>query len=317
MRTCRILFSVIIMLFISQLVFSQEEPIVLKTSKGEIKGTLTLPKQKTNIPVVLIIAGSGPTDRDGNSPLGVKANSYKLIAEALRKKGIASVRYDKWGIGESKDSTFNEKDLVFDDYVNDAKAWIAFLSKDKRFSKKVIAGHSEGSLIGMIAAAGNPEVNAYISISGISRPADEILKEQLALQPKSARDIIFPMLDTLKKGDTLHYVPKKLYSLFRPSIQPYMISWMRYDPSEVIRKLTIPVLILQGSMDIQVPVADADALAAALPSATKVIITNMNHVLKDCETAEAKKQMEVYADPKLPLDKIFVKEVILFIKGLK
>ncbi|HNW99389.1 MAG TPA: alpha/beta hydrolase [Bacteroidales bacterium] len=299
--------------------FSQEEPIILKTLKGEIKGTLTLPKNKNNIPVVLIIAGSGPTDRNGNSPLlGVNTNSYKLIAEKLQKNGIASVRFDKRGIGESKDTTFKEKNMRFENYIDDVKAWIEFLSKDNRFNKIIIAGHSEGSLIGMVASVDNPKVNAYISISGAARSIDEILKEQLALQPQSLKDLAFPMMDTLKKGDTLTNVPKYLYSLFRPSIQPYMISWMKYNPQEEIKKITVPVLILQGSTDIQVSESEANLLSTANPAAKKIIIKNMNHVLKDCDFIDKQKQMTtIYSNPKLPLNKIFVKEMISFIKELK
>ena len=287
-------------------IYSQEEQIVLKTSTGEIKGTLTLPSQKQDIPVVLIISGSGPTDRNCNQPM-MKTNSFKYLAADLQKKGIASVRFDKRGIGESADTNFKEINIRFDNYINDVKAWIELLSKDKRFSKIIVVGHSEGSLIGMIASEKNTIVKGYISIAGSGRPADEIIKEQIAAQPQSVMNLVNPMIDKLKKGDTIGNVPKMLYSLFRPSVQPYMISWFKYNPQDEIKKISVPILILQGSTDIQVSDTDAYLLAKANPSARKIIIKNMNHVLKDCDTKDLTTNYDTYNKPELPLNKEFVK----------
>lgn len=310
---------IILIQFIVLGLYAQEEPIVLKTTSGDIKGTLTLPDQKKDIPVVLIISGSGPTDRDGNTPmLKGKNNSLKYLSEELRKNGIASVRFDKRGIGESTDTNFKEINLRFDNFIDDVKGWIELISKDKRFTKIIVAGHSEGSLIGMIASINNNKVNGYISISGTGRPADEILKEQLASQSQAVKDIVYPMIDTLKKGDTIPNVPKTLYTLFRPSVQPYMISWFKYNPQDEIKKLDIPILIIQGSTDIQVTETDAELLAKAKPSAKKKIIKNMTHVLKDCDTKDKQVQATtVYTNPELPLNKDFVNEMVGFIKEIK
>lgn len=292
---------------------AQEEPLILKTSTGDLDGTLTLPATKTNITIVLIIAGSGPTDRNGNQE-STENNSLKFIAEELRKNGIASVRYDKRGIAKSEDAMTAEKDLRFDNFVNDVRDWVTLLSKDKRFTKIIIAGHSEGSLLGMIAAENNKNVNAFVSIAGAGRPADEILKEQLNKAPKDVKDVIFPMIDTLKQGDTVGNVPVIFYALFRPSVQPYMISWLKYNPQNEIKKLEIPVLILQGLTDIQVTETDANLLAKAQPKAELKLIKNMNHVLKDCDTMDKEKQKPIYSNPDLPLNKEFVAELITFIK---
>ena len=296
--------------------YSQEEPIVLKTSTCEIKGTLTLPAQKQDIPVVLIISGSGPTDRNCNQQT-LKTNAYKYLADTLQKLGIASVRFDKRGIGESTEKDFKEINLRFDTYVEDVKAWVELLSNDKRFSGIIVAGHSEGSLLGLVASKNNPKVKGFISIAGAGRAADDILKEQLASQPQVVRDIVFPMIDTLKKGDTIPNVPITLYSLFRPSVQPYMISWLKYNPQEEIKQISIPILIIQGSTDIQISETDAELLAKANPSAKKIIIKNMNHVLKDCDTKEKQVQLVTYNKPELPLNKEFVKEMVDFIKNIK
>ncbi len=297
---------------------AQEENIVLKTATGDIDGTLALPENKKDIPIVLIIAGSGPTDRNGNSDLiDGDNNSLKYLADALRKNGIASVRYDKRGIARSMDAMTSEKSLRFDTYINDIKDWVELISQDKRFSKIIIAGHSEGSLLGMCAAVDNKKVDGYISIAGAGRSADVVLKEQFAAAPDNIKEIIFPMLDTLKAGDTIASVPKYFYTLFRPSVQPYMISWFKRNPQEEIKKLTIPVLILQGTTDIQVKETDARLLAAAQPKADLEIIANMNHVLKDCDFLDKEKQnTTIYNNPALPLNKEFMMDVVEFVRSL-
>ena len=296
-----------------------ESDIILKTAKGDISGTLTLPVNATGSPVVLIIAGSGPTDRDGNSPPALKnsSNCYKLLAEELLKNGIASVRYDKRGIAGSAAAATRERDLSIENYISDAKGWIEMLSKDKRFTKIFVAGHSEGSLIGMIACE-RVKVNAYVSISGSGRPADEILKEQFASLPQSEKDQIFPILDKLKNGDTVSNLPKSLQSFFRPGIQPYLISWFRYNPQSEIKKLAIPVLILQGDMDIQVSVDDAMLLAKGNEQARVAVIHRMNHVLKDTDTMDKEEQVnKIYMNPDLPVDKMFIDEMVEFIHTAK
>lgn len=303
------------LLFVTSNLAAKEADLVLKTPSGEIKGTLSLPDKEEGIPVVLIISGSGPTDRNGNQP-GLKNNSLQFFADELRKNQIASVRFDKRGVGESGKAIGKESDLRFDHYIEDVKAWVELLSKDKRFSKIIVAGHSEGSLIGMVASEKNNHVSKFISIAGPGRPIDEVIKEQLSTQPQTIKDAAYHMLDKLKKGETVFDVPQSLYSLFRPSVQPYMISWMKYNPQEEIKKLTIPVLIIQGSTDIQVLEKDAQLLAQSQPKAQLKIIENMNHVLKDCNSVDKKIQMPVYSNPELPLNKNFVTEVVQFIQKL-
>ncbi|MCX6284284.1 MAG: alpha/beta hydrolase [Bacteroidetes bacterium] len=296
-----------------------ESGIVLTTGSGEINGTLMLPDKTSGIPLVLIIAGSGPTDRDGNSPpaLKNKSNCYKYLAEDLRKNGIATLRYDKRGIAGSTATAARESDLRFENYIADAKAWIEQLQQDKRFSKIIVAGHSEGSLIGMIACR-QSNASAFISIAGSGRPADEILKEQFGSLPQETKDQIFPMLEKLKKGDTIGKVPAGLNSFFRPGIQPYLISWFKYDPASEINKLKIPVLIIQGDMDIQVSMEDARLLEKADPKAEIKIIHGMNHVLKDTDTKDKMEQIEkVYTNPDLPLNKAFEDEMVKFIKEVR
>jgi pimeloyl-ACP methyl ester carboxylesterase len=285
-----------------------EKKMILQTKTGEIFGTLTTPEKFNKIPVALIIAGSGPTDRDGNNPV-MKNNSLKMLSVELLKNGIATLRYDKRGIAESSAAGKSEIDLRFEDYVNDAKEWINLLKRDKRFSKIIVIGHSEGSLIGMIAGT---TADKYVSIAGAGQSADKILKEQLSAQPKIVTDIAFPIIDSLTKGVEVANVDPMLASLFRASVQPYIISWFKYDPQTEIKKLTIPVLILQGTNDIQVSVEDAKRLSNADPKAHLVLIKNMNHIFKIVE-GDRQANIKTYSDPLLPIADELVKSIADFI----
>ena len=295
-----------------------EESVILKTGTGEIYGTLKVPVNNKPIPVALIIAGSGPTDRNGNQPQ-MKNNSLKMLSDGLFYNNIATLCFDKRGIAESKAAGKNEADLRFDDYVNDVRSWIDLLAKDKRFSEIVIVGHSEGSLIGMIAAQDNKKAFKYISIAGVGEPAANILKEQLskqmAAQPQLTRDVVFSYIDKLEKGETITDVPASLNMLFRPSVQPYMISWFKYNPQEEISKLTIPVLILQGTTDIQVTVKQAELLAGANKKAKKVIIDKVDHIMKNSETIDQQTQVkDSYTNPYKPVMPEVIKNISSFIK---
>jgi uncharacterized protein len=286
-----------------------ESPITLTAGSDQIAGTLTLSDRGPGGPVVLIIAGSGPTDRNGNSPF-TQNNGYQMLARGLANAGIASVRYDKRGIGASRNALKREIDLRFEDYINDAAAWIELLKKDKRFSKIIVAGHSEGSLIGMVAAA-KAGADKYISIAGTGFPIDEILKTQIK-DNAELYDLAVPVLDSLKQGHTVKKVDLKLFTIARPTLQPYMTSWMKYDPPAEIKKLKIPVLIIQGDNDFQVSVEDAKKLSAALPAAQLLIIKNMNHVLKIIE-GDREANAATYKEPMRPLSTELLDAIIKFV----
>jgi len=295
-----------------------EEPSILKTPDGNIYGTLRVPDKEKVMPLALIIAGSGPTDRDGNNPQ-MKNNSLRMLAEGLFYNGIASLSFDKFGIGESKSEEKKEEDLTFDDFINDARLWIDLLSEDKRFSEIIIVGHSEGSLIGMIAGQDKPKVKKFVSIAGSGKPMNETLKEQLEaqlrLQPPGIKETVFSYIDKLERGEKIADVPASLNVLFRPSVQPFLISIFKYKPQLEISKLTIPVLILQGTMDIQVSEKQAELLSEANPKAKKVIIENMDHVLKDSDTTDMMSQVSSsYNNPISPINKELVKCISDFIK---
>jgi uncharacterized protein len=280
----------------------------LTVSGGTLYGTLTLPAGNEKCPAVLIIAGSGPTDRNGNGPGGVN-NSLQLFAHQLAASGIASLRYDKRTLGESKFPGYTEDSLRFEQLVNDAKAWIDQLNRNEKFTQVVVAGHSEGSLIGMLAADSSTR---FISIAGAGRPADDILKKQLATLPGGLRKKAYACIDSLKTGKTVSDVPALLKPLFRPSVQPYMISWFKYDPAKIIGKFNTAPLIIQGTADLQVGVDDAQLLQTGNILAKLKLIENMNHIFRII-TGDKKENARSYKNPDLPISTELIKSIADYI----
>jgi fermentation-respiration switch protein FrsA (DUF1100 family) len=277
-----------------------QRPISLDTGSGELFGSLLLPRSDTPVPVVLIISGSGPTDRDGNNPEGGRNDSLKRLAWVLAKHNIASVRYDKRGVAASLAATPDERNLSVEAYVADAVAWSRKLGADPRLGPLILLGHSEGALIASLAA---PQANAaaVISVSGSARPIDQVLRQQLSSRlPPPLMLRSNELLDSLKAGRADSNVPPPLQVIFRPSVQPYLISLFRQDPARAFAALKMPALIVQGSHDIQVSVDDARQLKAAKPDAELALVEGMNHVLRIVPN-DVKRQLASYADPNLPL----------------
>ena len=291
-----------------------ETPITLDTPTGQLAGTLELPAGADKPRVALLIAGSGPTDRDGNSSMIPGRNdSLKLLAAGLAEAGIATVRYDKRGIGGSHAAGSAESALRFEMFVDDAAAWIARLKADPRFASVAVIGHSEGSLIGMLAAR-QADAAAFVSIAGIADGASTLMRKQLEgklppeLEKESERILV-----SLESGAVVDPVPPALATLFRPSVQPYLISWFKYVPAQRIAELTMPVLVVQGNTDIQVDVVQANRLHGARPGAKLAIIPGMNHVFKHVR-AVAELQVASYGDPSLPVSPLLVKSIADFLQ---
>jgi uncharacterized protein len=284
----------------------------LVTASGILYGTLTDPMARGKVPVVFIIAGSGPTDRDGNS-YGVTTNMYRQLADSLRKYQIATVRYDKRGVGASSQSLKSVVDLTFNDYVQDAAAYIRKLKADNSFSEVIVLGHSEGSLIGLLASL-QEHPAAYISLAGAGEPIDKIILRQMAAQDSNWKRYM-PIVDSLKNGLQVTE-PDNDNGLFRKSMQPYWISWIKYDPAKEISQLHIPALILQGTTDLQVRVEDAQELSKAKPDATMTLIVGMNHILKTAPV-ERQANLATYNDPGLPLAPALVQAIVSFVHGVK
>jgi len=282
--------------------------MVLDTPTGRLYGTLLLPEAAPPFPVALIVAGSGPTDRDGNSTLLPGRNdALKQLGEALKARGIASLRYDKRGIAESAAAGVDEASLTFDLLVDDAVRWLEQLAADARFGAGLVLGHSEGSLIGMLAAA-RTGAAAFVSLEGAGRPAAAVLRAQLAGQlPPALLDEVDGVLAELEGGRTVEDLPSGIaavpsiaQALFRASVQPYLVSWFAYDPCDTIAAIDAPSLVVQGTHDLQVPVPDGEALAGAARMGSYALVEGMNHVLK-LAPPERDANLAAYSDPGLPL----------------
>lgn len=294
----------------------QDREVSIDGGRAPLYGSLTIPDQARPGPAVLFIAGSGPTDRDSNSTIpGNLPDTFKLMAAALAERGIASLRFDKRGIAKSTPAATSEADVRFTNYVDDAAAWARYLAAQPNVTCVVILGHSEGALIAPMAAQKAP-VCGVISVSGIGRPFDQVLMEQLRAQalPAASIEHAETILAGLKQG---HTFPNEAATdpLFRPSIQPYLISQVNIDPPAALAGVKAPVLIVQGDNDIQVTLADARRLATARPEARVVIVPGMNHVLKLAPTDRAGNSA-TYADPTRPLAPGLMEAITTFVMGL-
>ena len=293
-----------------------QRPISLDTGSGELFGSLLLPQSAKPVPVVLIIAGSGPTDRNGNSAEGARNDSLKRLAWVLARHNIASVRYDKRGVAASLKATPDERNLTLDAYVADAVAWGKSLKADPRFGPLIVLGHSEGALVAALAA---PELDpaGVVSLSGSARPVDQVIRQQLADHlPPALLLRSNQILDRLKAGQVDADVPDPLQGIFRPSVQPYLISLFRADPAAAFARLNMPALIVQGTTDLQVGVADAEKLKQAKPDAELAVIPGMNHVMRIVPN-DVKQQLNSYNDPQLPLADALGRRLVGFIDGLR
>ena len=293
------------------------DSIHVSTPAGMLEGSFVCPDAPAPWPAVLLIAGSGPTDRNGNS-MGLPGpnNSLQLLAEALAERGIASVRYDKRGIGGSRAALTSEAALRFDMLADDAAEWVRRMRLDSRLSTVTVIGHSEGSLLGLLATQ-RANADAFVSLEGAGRTASAVIHEQLtARAPAPLAAQADSIMAEINAGRTVDSVPPALMALFRPSVQPYLISWFRYDPPQELAKVQVPVLVIQGTTDIQVSKEDARLLAAGDPRAKLVIVDGMNHVLK-LVPPDMAQQLRSYSDPALPLAPQLVREVASFVKGVR
>jgi pimeloyl-ACP methyl ester carboxylesterase len=219
-------------------------------------------------------------------------------------------------VAESVKAAASESDLRFETYIDDAVLWGKQLRADKRFSSVIVIGHSEGSLIGMVAAQ-KMNADAFVSIAGQGLPAPQALLDQLKGKlPADLQSQAEMITRSLSEGKIVEDIPQALGPLFRRSVQPYLISYFKYDPAKEIAKLSIPILIAQGTTDIQVNVQAAKTLNQAKPSARLLIIDGMNHVLKEVPAGQ-EKQIKSYTDPSLPVAPKLIEGINGFIKAIK
>lgn len=291
-------------------IFAQE---IMITGDGvDLFGTLTMPNSEDVKTICVIVPGSGPTDRDGNSALGLQADTYKQLAEALSEKGIASFRYDKRGVGKSIVEGLKEEDILFETNIQDLKSIIRNLKGMNKFEKIFLIGHSEGSLVSILCAK-EEKVDGIISIAGVGKNAGDLFINQIEMQlAKPIVNEAKKIIKTLKKGKQVKEVPTMLQNLFRDSAQPYLISWFKYEPRKEIASLKIPVLVLHGDIDHQVAIENAKLLASAKKNTKLSIIKNMTHMIKEVENE--KDELKTYFDNSYSIPKALIDEIVEFVK---
>lgn len=306
--------SVLFLLFSLHITWAQSEAFSEReiSINKFIDGTLTIPVEEEDPPLVIFIQGSGPTDRNGNQPM-MKSDFAKKVAHQLGQQKMASFRFDK-RIFKMEKLRIKEEDLRFEDFVEDVNSIIAYFKNQGEFSKIILAGHSEGSLIGILAA--KQGADAFISLAGAGRSIDAIIVDQVAKQAPGLQENTRNSFDELiEKGSTNSYEPV-LGSIFRPSVQPYMRSWINYDPAVEISQLQIPLLIIQGTADIQVDTSEAEILHKAAPNSQLVLIKEMNHVFREIKGGDALVNTKSYNEPNRPLHPELIPHLVDFIKNI-
>ena len=273
-----------------------------------IHGTL-LKSPESNSVLSIIISGSGPTDRDGNNT-SLKSDYLKMLAEGLFKNGISSYRYDKRGVGNSIGNIKSVDEVKFADYINDVVSIINHFKDTKDYKSIVVIGHSEGALIGMIAS--RSIADQFISIAGAAEDYLSLIQKQLSIQPPYVKSISNPIIEKLKNKEFVDSVPPLLNSLFNKSVQKYLIDASSYNPQLEIAKLNIPILVLQGTNDIQIEIKDAQLLHNAAPKSRLEIIQGMNHVFRQASENRLL-NMQTYGNPELPIDTSLVNLIVDFL----
>lgn len=307
--------SALVFLFFFQVFFAQEQPLKeeeIKINKF-VNGTLLTPPAEKNPALVILIQGSGLTDRNGNQPF-MKNDSFKKLAQQLAENGIASFRYDK-RIMEMGRLGITEEDLRFDHFITDAVSVLDYFKTTQEFRKLVVLGHSQGSLTGMVAAKGRAD--GFISIAGVAQSIDSVIITQMKNNmPELKEKAESAYKEMREKGSTsIKENDPTLFSLFRPGVQPFMLSWMQYNPLLEITKLKMPILIINGTKDLQIEETDGCKLAKQNPDAELVLLENMNHVLREIE-GDSLENSKTYNEPNRPLHPQLVSAITKFISNL-
>lgn len=268
----------------------------LSVDGGTLAAEVWSPKGANGpVPLAVIVPGSGPTDRDGNSTLGLRTDAYQQLASALVGRGIATLRYDKRGIGQSQGH--REESITLTSSAQDLAALIRETKSKEPFSSVTLVGHSEGGVVALKALEDVlPAALVLIAVPG--RPLGTVLRDQLTKRGVPASDIDKALLD-IRKGDAVAPAFPALRAIFRPSVLPFLRSTLDVDPAALVRGTTLPLAVVQGDSDRQLSVDDAQLLHAARPDARLVIVKNMSHVLKD-DPSQSSPQRS-YTDPTMPL----------------
>ena len=275
-----------------------------------LEGTLLEPSDSEEHVLAIIIAGSGPTDRDGNQNFQ-KNNSLKKLAEGLTKNGIATFRYDKRIVKQIRQGNV-DNNMMFDDFVSDAKDVLNHFKAKNKYSKIYLIGHSQGSLVGMLAV--DKLVDGFISLAGAGQNIGDVIVEQVTNMAPQLGEEAQKIVDKLKQGETTTDYPQALASVFNSGVQPFMINWMKYNPADIVKDLNIPILIINGTKDLQVSIDEAKLLKQSNDNATLELIENMNHVLFEIEGGDLENSKS-YNESFRPISEHLITTLTDFIKA--
>ena len=300
------------------------EEVTFRNGKANIKlaGTLTLPQKEGNFPVVVLITGSGPQNRD-EELMGHKP--FLVLSDYLTRNGIAVLRYDDRGTAQSEGDFKTATSL---DFASDVEAAISYLMTRKEINKKKIGliGHSEGGLIAPMVASGSKDVNYIVLLAGPGIKGSQLLLLQQELIGRAsgvsesdlqkskeinstAFDMVIKSTNPEKlKSELTNYLTQK--SKESPDSQkaaemsdsimikaqvdqitsPWMLYFLRYDPVPALEKVKCRVLALNGEKDLQVPPKqNLPAIKAAVikggnSNVTSVELPDLNHLFQECTT---------------------------------
>lgn len=279
--------------------------------------TLTVPQGRAGrVPLAVVVAGSGGTDRNGNAPPALRSNAYAQLAWRLGERGIATLRYDKRWVGESRGGPLPDS-LVLDDFAADVVAAVRAALTDTRFGPVVVVGHSEGGLLALRAAAGVIPVAGLALLATPGRPFGAVLEDQLVRQVDSAAaKRFYQLFPRYLRGEDLGAVPDYLRPLLLPGNRRFTRSMVEFNPVAAIRAVRVPVLIVQGGSDVQVDLRDAQRLRAARPDAQLAIIPQANHLFKAAAGTDPVVQLALYVDPTVPIVPELATTIGTWIDGL-
>ncbi|MDD1016548.1 alpha/beta hydrolase [Pseudomonas rubra] len=295
-----------------------ESPLQMPGPLGPLSATLLSARELA--PVVILVPGSGATDRNGNNKAsGLRPFTFKLLAERLADQGISSLRIDKRGVRDSAGAIADANQVTIDDYASDVRAWVTTLRKREPLVPVWLLGHSQGGLIAMLAAQDNPDINGVILAASAGRPLATIMIEQLQAHPENA-PLVEPgiaLIRRLEAGETIAngQIQEELKPLLRQEVQGLIRSEMVRDPAQLIATLKQPVLIIQGGQDLQITPVDARALQQGQATARLVLLERANHVFKDVPKSDRAANLAAYSDPRLPLAEGLAEAVGEFVLG--
>lgn len=291
------------------------EEVTIPGPGGPIAGTLTDPGD--GAPALILIAGSGPTDRNGDSPLGIRGGAYKQLAEGLAEQGVATIRYDKRGMFGSATAIPNANKVTFDDYAADAHGWIA-LMRERGHDCVWLGGHSEGSTVAQFAAQNPDGICGLILISGAGRPILDVMEAQFSRQlPPAMMAQASAAIAQLKAGEEVDAsaLPGPLQPMFTGDIAAFMASSYTIDPADLLPGINVPILIVQGTEDLQVAISEGERMKAVKPEATLITLDGVNHAMKNVPPGNPAANIASYGDAEMKIDPRLAESIASFIKA--